>query len=937
MATKRSQGTSSNAAASAAATATKPLVSRQPSYQYSTQQHYNEMNNFHDPSAANDTADNYHSSGGGSGYQPIEIKRVPTDQLQVTPEQLLEVYTHRLTSTNPHLQNQQLALYDYSVGEYKVRSDLNQMSIHYDMDSNLVHRDSEEGYQTYQEIQSSTLNEKSKAHLLSQQQAQTSQKVSTSTGTTTAAGDLTEDDDDEEQSYGDVENLKNQFHYNNRGIQTLLPTTRDKSIQTVPPPTLALSGQVNHHLIYDLYYQEVDAQYVNNKKLERQHTIATTGAGGAEKSSDAVASGSNGMTAEDLIFQSTVSPISTTSASAATTSASSQQNTTHILQSTELLHALKVVERLIQHNVDEQLYMDLKYYENTNELNKQLTTTMIPTAEVTKQYGSFLPLWRLGGANRLGLSSLSVTSLQWNYQYNDLMAVSYGSYEFIQSNSSGCITIYSLKNPHYPEVIYSVPNTGILCLAFHPYYTSLLLAGYYDGSVAIYDITRSAERNPLYVSQNPQQKHYDSVWHVQWCATTELVETEETAGAKPKDAAASASTQVATHHPYYQQYVGPLQFMSIGADGRLIKWSINKNELVNEVLLELKVNAGSVSEGSNNAAPAPKTDKELNVEEEKTLEPEAPTVPAAATASTPQSLIGNASGTAFDLHPTSTNLFVIATDTGLIELYRHEFHVSVVKQFIGHTMAVYALQWNPFAPTVFISACADWSCRVWDITNKQNTAVLTLDFTAAVMCVQWAPYSSTVFATASADGLVRVYDLALNKLHPVGEWKIESQASGGLNAAANTATTAAAAANKANKPAATSRAVKLTQLVFNPVDPILLVGDEKGYTTVLKLSANLRRMSAPSIEELDLEEEKEKLIKLLIVEQRDTTAQLIRQPPAVAASAAVAAGKKTGKPKTAGKPGTAAGGDAASRGKTPGTASRLQSPGAEKRAPSAVH
>ena len=35
---------------------------------------------------------------------------------------------------------------------------------------------------------------------------------------------------------------------------------------------------------------------------------------------------------------------------------------------------------------------------------------------------------------------------------------------------------------------------------------------------------------------------------------------------------------------------------------------------------------------------------------------------------------------------------------------------------------------------------------------------------------------------------------------------------------------------------------KLTHVVFNPVDPILIVGDDRGEVTSLKLSPNLRKV-----------------------------------------------------------------------------------------------
>ncbi len=42
-----------------------------------------------------------------------------------------------------------------------------------------------------------------------------------------------------------------------------------------------------------------------------------------------------------------------------------------------------------------------------------------------------------------------------------------------------------------------------------------------------------------------------------------------------------------------------------------------------------------------------------------------------------------------------------------------------------------------------------------------------------------------------------------------------------------------------------AKKAKLTKLVFNPKHPIILVGDDKGVVTSLKLSPNLRKCSKP--------------------------------------------------------------------------------------------
>ena len=87
---------------------------------------------------------------------------------------------------------------------------------------------------------------------------------------------------------------------------------------------------------------------------------------------------------------------------------------------------------------------------------------------------------------------------------------------------------------------------------------------------------------------------------------------------------------------------------------------------------------------------------------------------------------------------------------------------------------------------------------------------MTFDLNNDVGDAAWSPISSTVFAAATSDGKVFVYDLNENRHEPVCEQKVVREA-------------------------------KLTKLAFNPKLPVLLVGDDRGCVTSLKLSPNLRK------------------------------------------------------------------------------------------------
>lgn len=58
--------------------------------------------------------------------------------------------------------------------------------------------------------------------------------------------------------------------------------------------------------------------------------------------------------------------------------------------------------------------------------------------------------------------------LNSNPKYNDLFAVGHGSYDFTKQGR-GMLLFYTLKNPSYPEYVYST-ESGVMCIDFHPDY-----------------------------------------------------------------------------------------------------------------------------------------------------------------------------------------------------------------------------------------------------------------------------------------------------------------------------------------------------------------------------------------------------------------------------------------------------------------------------------
>ncbi|XP_016368021.1 dynein intermediate chain 1, axonemal [Sinocyclocheilus rhinocerous] len=166
-------------------------------------------------------------------------------------------------------------------------------------------------------------------------------------------------------------------------------------------------------------------------------------------------------------------------------------------------------------------------------------------------------------------------------------------------------------------------------------------------------------------------------------------------------------------------------------------------------------------------------------------------------------------GTSLDFHKQKDYSFLVGTEHGKIHKGSKYYSSKFLEKYDAHFMNVTRVRWNPFHPDVFISCGWDWMVKIWDQTMK--SPVFTFELKTSVTDVAWAPYSSTVFAAVTTDGKVHVFDLNINKYEALCQQKV------------------------------VSKKTKLFNIEFNPVHPIIIVGDDRGHVTSLKLSPNLRK------------------------------------------------------------------------------------------------
>jgi len=375
-----------------------------------------------------------------------------------------------------------------------------------------------------------------------------------------------------------------------------------------------------------------------------------------------------------------------------------------------------------------------------------------PADAVRSDEGTLLPLWHFPPTATA--KGRSVTALAWNPKHPTLFAAGYGSFD-PGKPFTGIVCCHTLSDASQPECEIAL-SSSVLSLAFHPTLTYLLAIGCLDGSVHVLDISNVAK--PYIKASCPvAERHREAVWQVRWIP------------------AASASPL-------------PLRFQAVSSDGSLVTWELEASKglkkfeivhLPNSKASDLPGDSGGPS--SNRFADplfSPKTGGSTA----------APAAAAAAAAAAVSSM---------DSHPTHPSTILIGTQEG--EALRYCLDIGAEHGcsdiYSGHCSSIYTTQWNPFHPSMFLTASADWTVRIWDSAAPQH-AVLVFDLRGPLGDAAWSPTSSTVFAAATESGRVLVYDLAYSMEWPLCKQKVTQKA-------------------------------KLTKLAFSSSAPVLLVGDEK--------------------------------------------------------------------------------------------------------------
>ncbi|XP_049752184.1 dynein axonemal intermediate chain 1 isoform X6 [Elephas maximus indicus] len=476
----------------------------------------------------------------------------PPDQLELTDAELKEEFTRILTANNPHAP-QNIVRYSFKEGTYKLIGFVNQLAVHFSQVGNLIPKDSDEGRrQHYRDeltagSQESAKVVRSDAEMLEEEEepkeAETEAGSQTDMPTAEAAEKVAEELMTPMQPK--ERKLTNQFNFSERASQTFNNPLRDRECQMEPPPRTNFSATANQWEIYDAYMEELEKQEKTKEK---------------EKTKTPVAKKMGKMAMRKL------------------TSMESQSD-----DITKVTQAAKIVERMVNQNTYDDVAQDFKYYEDAAD-------------EYRDQEGTLLPLWKFQNDKA---KRLAVTALCWNPKYKDLFAVGHGSYDFMKQ-SRGMLLLYSLKNPSFPEYVFS-SESGIMCLDIHVDHPYLVVVGHYDGNVAIYNL-KKPHSQPSFRSSAKSGKHTDPVWQPREDGWGRIINSDlqmekcsSNLGFRSKILGVGASGKVKVKWQK-DDMDHNLNFFSVSSDGRIVSWTLVKSELVHTDVIKLKVE-GSTTEG----------------------------------------------------------------------------------------------------------------------------------------------------------------------------------------------------------------------------------------------------------------------------------------------------------------------------------------------------
>jgi len=390
------------------------------------------------------------------GMRSQELQK-PPDQLELTEQEKNKEHTRILTATNPHAPHN-IVRFSFKEAEFRQTAAVDQLAVHFSLNGNLIHVDSDEA----------------------RRQKQRLERAKATTKTSKSTGDSDSEDDSEDEGVethdaavgGEDEDqavLRNQFNFSERAAQTFNNPYRHREDQTEPPPRADFTATANQWEIFDAYQADQARQEREKEKAAKK----TTRGRDTDDRSALLAKKRAALELEK------------------------QMNAGDDLS--KISRAARIIERMVNQNTYQDIAEDFKYFDDEADEFRD------------GQKGTLLPLWKFQFE---GGKKLSVTSTTWSKQYCDLFAAGYGSFNF-SKQSNGALVLYSCKNPSSPEYNYTT-ESGVMSIDIHPDNENFVCVGFYNGDVAVFNL-KANSTGPEFMSNTASGgKHNDPVWQVKW-------------------------------------------------------------------------------------------------------------------------------------------------------------------------------------------------------------------------------------------------------------------------------------------------------------------------------------------------------------------------------------------------------------------------------------
>ncbi|KAH6573738.1 hypothetical protein BASA60_005920 [Batrachochytrium salamandrivorans] len=542
-----------------------------------------------------------------------------------------------------------------------------------------------------------------------------------------------------------LESRANNDNFVCRGMQTLNDALKSKDIQATAQKQANAEVMVNQWTIYDTYNQAsggLDSIHGDRGKdndmegLENDYSSNQTPLLSATRP---VATSSISLVSHSLARGDSVSTnhfeedrvdLSSSSANASNQSnhaLNNQPKQTALsavplnLNSARLAHNLALMERaIVGNNYKEKLisYRNLADAEMTEQkrvqeiMNLKLHENQDNTIDSYEQE-SHAPTLQLLWSYRCELTrGRNVMCMAWNKQNEDIIAVAYGEAHHLSGSMAGLILCWSVKNPEWPERIYTSQH-AVTSIDFSRMNPSLLAAGLSDGRIVIYDVRRKDETPVLDNSMNG--KHQDPVWELKW------VERERVTG----DEQSRGETLV-----------------SVSTDGRVTQWMVRKGLEFTDLMTLKRLPKEKIS-----PAAARSTTTDIGGKSKSYIS-------------------RHTGGLCFDFNPKDSNIYLVGTEEGYIHKCSCSYNEQYLYTFCSHDGPVTKVKWSPFLSGVFLSCSSDWTVRLWNQESGQEVFKFQSG-RDSVTDIAWSPHFSTCFGSVSSDGRLEIWDLKCSVLDPI--------------------------------------------------------------------------------------------------------------------------------------------------------------------------